>query len=164
MGGEKLHWAVLGRPEQESATGELKAPPREARVTVRRAADPCLTVTEMGATATEKSAPTPLSATSRLVVLIPSEPPTARVPAREPIAEGVKVTLEAHEAPPGNPGAEQVFVCEKSPLMAVLENWKQVVPVLLKVTDCELLEVPIGWLGNASALLEKLTLAERTNS
>lgn len=93
MGGEKLHVAPLGKPEQESATGKLKGPPKSPRRTVILAAEPCFTVTDVGLTASEKSAPRPLRATLRLAELIPSVPATARVPDRVPAAEGVNVTL-----------------------------------------------------------------------
>jgi hypothetical protein len=103
---------------------------------------PCFTEAEVGTAETEKSAPIPLRPTLGLAEVIPSVPETLRRPRRVPRAVGLNVTANEHEAPPGRPSAEQVFVWEKSPVIPIPENWKQIAPVLLRVTDCGLLDVP----------------------
>ena len=61
--------------------------------------------------------PNPLRDTVNPFFVTPSEPATVRVPAREPLAVGVNVTLYMHELPPGTPAAAQLFACEKSPVI-----------------------------------------------
>ncbi len=59
VAGDKLHVAPLGRPEQESATDELNAPPSGLTLTLKLPPWPCLMVAELGLTATAKSMPVP---------------------------------------------------------------------------------------------------------
>ena len=164
LDGEKLQAAAVGSPEQESATPELATPPTGATVTLNWTDLACFTVAALGLAAMEKSAPVPFRLTLGLAEVIPSVPLTVRAPRRVPNAVGVKVTLNRQEVPPRTPAAEQVLACEKSPVIPMLENWKHVLPMLLSVTDCGLLEVPGTWLPKVSVLAEKLTFAARTSS
>ena len=66
---------------------------------------------------------------------------TVIVPVREPVAVGVKVTLIVHDELAARL-VPQVFVCEKSPLAAMLEIVSVALPGLLRVTLCGLLLVP----------------------
>ena len=164
LDGEKVQEAPLGRPAQDSATAEVKLPPSGFTVTVNFTDCPCLTLAEAGLAAMEKSAPTPLRFTLGFAEVIPSEPLAVSAPRRVPRAVGLNVTLKKQEVPARTPAVEQVFVCEKSPVIPTPENWKHVPPVLFSVTDCGLLEVPGTWLPKVSAFLGKLTFAVRTNS
>ena len=102
-------------------------------------------VTLFGATVAAGAVPVPLRLMDCGLVLASSV--TVRVPPRLPAAEGVKVTvivqllLTATVLP-------QVFVCEKSPLVAILLTFKMAVPGLLSVTDFELLVVPTNCPAN----------------
>jgi hypothetical protein len=162
--GEKLHKAPPGKPEQDNATPKAKAPPSGLTVTVNLVDCPCLTVAELGLAATEKSAPTPLKFTLGLAEVIPSDPLTVSPPSRVPSAAGVNVTLKVHDVPPLTPAAPQLFICEKSPVIPIWENWKHVAPVLLSVAGFGLLEVFSACPAKARLLVEKLTAADRTNS
>lgn len=122
LDGEKPHDALLGRPEQESATAELNTPPTGLAVTVNFTDCPCLTEADAGPAATEKSAPTPLRLTLGLAAVMPSDPLTVSAPRRVPSTVGVNVTLKEHEVPPRTPAAEQVLLCEKSPVIPTFEN------------------------------------------
>ncbi len=68
------------------------------------------------------AAPIPLRLTVKFPAVIPSEPLTASPPERGPVTVGVNVTLNAHEEPARTPAAEHAFVCEKSPVIPMLEN------------------------------------------
>ena len=141
LGGEKLHEALVGSPEQDNATAELKVPPTALTVTVYFTDWACFTEAELGLAVIEKSTPTPFRLTAGLADVIPSEPPTVRAPRRVPSAVGVNATLKVHEVPPRTPAPPQVFDWEKSPVIPMLENRKQPFPVLLKVTGRGLLDV-----------------------
>jgi len=71
----------------------------------------------------------------RLTVCVPgvalSE--TLSLPVLVPLAVGLKVTLIVHAAPTVSRGVH-VWVCEKSPLVAILKMVRAAVPVLLRVT------------------------------
>ena len=88
--------------------------------------------------------PVPLRLTLSVFGVDPSVPATVSAPIRVPTAFGVKVTLNVHEVPPCTPDAEQLLTCEKSPVICVLENRKQVDPLFVKVTGCGALDVPIA--------------------
>jgi len=60
LDGEKLHAALLERPEQDNATEELKGPPRGLTLIVNFTDCPCFTVAELGLATIEKSTPVPV--------------------------------------------------------------------------------------------------------
>jgi len=62
------------------------------------------------------------------------------VPARVPVAVGVKVT-EILQLIPAAMVGPQVFVCEKSPLVPILFNKRSADPVLVNATVCATLVV-----------------------
>ena len=64
-------------------------------------------------------------------------------PDRGPDAVGVKVTEIEHEAPAAS-DALQPLVCAKSPLVAIPLIVSAAVPLLVRVTVCAALVVPIG--------------------
>ena len=66
---------------------------------------------------------------------------TVTEPLRDPVAVGAKVTLIVHDELAARL-VPQVFVCEKSPLAAMLEIVSVALPGLLRVTLCGLLLVP----------------------
>ena len=111
LDGENLQVVSPGSPEQENATAELTAPPNGATVTLNWTDLECLTVAAVGLTAMEKSTPVPLRLRVGVVVVMPSEPVTASVPGRVPIAVGVNMTLKVHWWPAWMP-ATQLLVCE----------------------------------------------------
>lgn len=98
--GAKLHDAKAGAPVHVSATVALTVPPTGSTLTVAVPDLARLTRRLAGLTPTEKSMPMPLKLTVGLVVVIPSEPDTVRAPLRDPVAEGVNVTLYVQEFPP----------------------------------------------------------------
>jgi hypothetical protein len=65
------------------------------------------------------------------------------VPVRVPAALGVKVTLMVQE-PPAVTLLPQLLASEKSPLMAMLATVSTALPVLLRVTVCAALVVPVS--------------------
>lgn len=69
------------------------------------------------------------------------------VPVRVPVAVGVKVTFTLQAVPGGSvAGKPHVFVWVKSPEAVMVISPKLLLPVLLMVTICGLLEVPTAWL------------------
>ena len=71
---------------------------------------------------------------------------TVRVPARVPVADGVKITL-IEQLPVAERIEPQVLAWLKSPVTAMPEIFKSASPVLLKVTCCALLGEPIDCAG-----------------
>ena len=80
---------------------------------------------------------------------------TVMEPVREPVAVGVKVTLTVHDELAARL-VPQVFVCEKSPLAAMLEIVSVALPGLLRVTLCGLLLVPSTCPENVNELGDRL--------
>jgi hypothetical protein len=68
---------------------------------------------------------------------------TVNVPVRAPAAVGLKVTLMVQE-PPAVTLLPQLLASEKSPLMATLATASAAPPVLLRVTVCAALVVPVS--------------------
>jgi hypothetical protein len=112
LAGEKLQFAPLGNPKQESETTELKLPPNGLTTTVIFAACPCFTEADEGVALIEKSTPTPLRFTLRVAGVIPSEPVTLSSPKRVPGATGLNVIPNRHELPARTPSGEQVLLWE----------------------------------------------------
>ena len=77
------------------------------------------------------------------------------VPALEPPALGLKVTLTLHEAPAATL-EPQVLVWEKSPLIAMLVMMSVALPVFVSVKLCGLLLVPTACEANAKDAGETL--------
>jgi hypothetical protein len=67
---------------------------------------------------------------------------TVNVPVRAPAAVGVKVTLMVQESPTATL-LPQLLVWEKSPVMETLATASAALPVLLRVTVCAALVVPV---------------------
>lgn len=88
LDGDKLHVELVGRPEQETATGELNAAPWGVTLTVNVPAWPCLMVAGFGLIPTAKSMPTP----DRLTVC--------------GLPEALSVTLSTADAVPADAGAK----------------------------------------------------------
>src|SRR5271169_2828337 len=89
--------------------------------------------------------PTPVP--ERLVVCVPALSVTVNVPVRVPTAVGVNVTLMV-QLELALSDVPQLSVCEKSPEAAMLMPVKALVPELVSVTGCDVLEVPTTWLAN----------------
>src|SRR5688572_21520903 len=68
-------------------------------------------------------------------------------PAREPVADGMKVTLITQLAP-GATCTPQPFVCAKSPDAEMLKTCSVAPPVLLRMTACAALVVLSTWAPN----------------
>ena len=69
---------------------------------------------------------------------------TVSVPLRDPLAVGAKVTFTAQVAPAARL-VPQLFVCAKSPLVAIEVIDADAVPVFFTVTACGALVVPTFW-------------------
>ena len=80
---------------------------------------------------------------------------TVTEPLRDPVAVGAKVTLIVHDELAARL-VPQVFVCEKSPLAAMLEIVSVALPGLLRVTLCGLLLVPSTCPENVNELGDRL--------
>ena len=78
-----------------------------------------------------------------------------KTPVSVPLAAGLKVTLMVQE-PPTAKIMPQVWVWEKSPLIAMPEMIRVAVPVFLRVTLCGLLLVPTGWAPNVREEVENV--------
>lgn len=78
-------------------------------------------------------------------------------PLRVPAAVGPKTTRIAQLAELAKP-LPQLLVWAKSPVAAMLVMVKGAVPVLVSVTVCEVLVVPMGWLAKFKALGERVTV------
>jgi len=79
-----------------------------------------------------------------------------KVPVRVPEAVGVNVTLMVQFAPAAKePG--QLLVCAKSPPVEMDEILSETLPLLVRVTDCELAVVPTSWLAKLRELTERAT-------
>lgn len=74
-----------------------------------------------------------------------------RLPLRVPVAVGVKNTLTVQFAPAATL-VPQLFVCVKSPLAVILEIVSAPLPLLVKVTVCAALVVPMDWLPNVTVV------------
>jgi len=83
---------------------------------------------------------------------------TVRVPVREPVAVGVKVTLMVHDELAARL-EPQVLVCEKSPLAVMLEIVSAAPPVLERVTAWGLLPVATNCGENVKEVVERLAAA-----
>lgn len=98
----------------------------------------------------ESAAPVPVSATT--CGLLPASSVKVTEALRVPVAVGEKMTATVQFAPAVSVEvlAGQLLVCEKSPLFvpvtAMLEIVSAAFPVFVKVTFCEALVVPTGWL------------------
>jgi hypothetical protein len=67
-----------------------------------------------------------------------------RLPVRSPDCVGAKATDAAHPLLGGR-DVPQLFVCEKSPDIAMLSSASGVVPAFVRVTGCVALVVPTTW-------------------
>ena len=81
----------------------------------------------------------------------------ASVPLRVPTTVGLKVTL-IMQLDPAATLAPQVFVCAKSPLIAMLEMDSAPLPELVSVTVCALEVVLTSWLAKARLEVESDSL------
>ena len=98
-----------------------------------------LKVTLFGATLAVAAVPVPLRLITWGIVLASSV--TVSVPPRVPVADGVKVTLIV-QLPPVGTEPLQLFVCAKSPVVAMLLMLRVAEPGLLRVTGIIALVVP----------------------
>src|SRR5271165_3187155 len=83
----------------------------------------------------------------RLDVWVPALSVTVNVPVRVPTAVGVNVTLMTQLELPLR-DVPQLLVSEKSPEAPMLMPVTALVPELVRVTGCDVLEVPTTWLAN----------------
>ena len=79
-------------------------------------------------------------------------------PKRLPDTVGVNVTLMVQLAPAATL-VGQLLIGAKSPLAVTLEMIRAALPMLVSVTDCAGLVVPIAWLANVRVFVERLTTA-----
>ena len=77
-------------------------------------------------------------------------------PLRAPLVVGLKVTLIVQVAPELTV-EPQVLVWAKSPLAAMLVMLSEALPLLVSVTDCAALVVPITWLEKVNMETDRLT-------
>lgn len=139
LDGEKLHAALLGRPEQDNATAELKAPPNGLTVTVNFTGWPCFTDAEVGLAATEKSIPVPLR--FAMCGLPDALSEMRRDPDCTPPAVGRKLIETVHVAVgPSEDG--QLLLWAKGAETLIPEMVNAVFPVLVIVIVCVALVVP----------------------
>ena len=80
------------------------------------------------------------------------------VPARVPVAVGVKVTLIRQLAPEASE-APQLLDWAKSPLAAMLVTLNVALPTLASARVCGALELPTSWLPKVRLEAEKMTAA-----
>ena len=74
---------------------------------------------------------------------------TVMLPDREPAAVGVKLTKMLHDAPAAmGLKRRQLSLSVKSPVARILEMAKGDSPPLVRITPCNALAVPTGWLPN----------------
>lgn len=106
--GENEHFACAGSPPHANATLPGKLPPRELTVTVTFTFLPLATLALVGDTATAKSSPTPLKATT--LGLPAALESTVRLAVLCPAALGVNVTAIA-QLVPGATLAAQLLLC-----------------------------------------------------
>jgi hypothetical protein len=139
-------------------------PPEGATFTVNVAACPAVAVTEVGVDASEKSPVlggglVPVS--GKLCGLPEALSATLMLPLRVPEVVGLKVTLMPQLAPAATE-APHVLVSAKSPLAVMLVIVNAALPVLVSVTVCAALVVPMVWLAKVSEVGEKLTAGAGT--
>jgi hypothetical protein len=91
-------------------------------------------VTLVGEAEREKSTPVPLKDVICGLPLNASSV-TVSAPVRVPVAVGVKAKVKVQWAPAAKV-APQLFVCEKSPLMEMLETFNVASPLFVSVTFC----------------------------
>jgi hypothetical protein len=130
LDGEKVQEAPLGRPEQDSATAELKLPPSGFTVTVNFTDCPCFTVAEAGLAPTEKSIPVPLrfavcGLPEALSVML-RDPDCIPPPVGRKLIEIVQVAVGASDE-------GQLLLCTKGPDTLIPETAKAVLPVLVNM-------------------------------
>ena len=111
-------------------------------------------LSDMGASVTAGAVPVPLSPTLCGLPLALSVMVTEAE--RAPVAVGLNVTLIEQSAPAASVEVlgGQLFVCEKSPLLApviaMLEIVSAAFPLFVTVTFCDALVLPTGWLAKVS--------------
>src|SRR6266581_1476618 len=134
-------------PAQATVTAWLK-PPNGVIVTVKLPVFPFFTVTVAGAVSV-KSQPVPVNGT--VCGLPPALSVTVSVPVRAPTAVGANVTLMVQFALAASvPGSvPHVFVCAKSPEVAIELMVNPAVPVFVSVTIFAALVVVSNWPPNA---------------
>jgi len=148
--GLRVQEDFAGAPAQVSATAELKPFVGFTVIVTGVLTAPCATVTVVGAALSVKSGgvfvPVPVSVTvwglpAALSVMV-------NVPGRVPVAVGVNVTLIVQFAFAASVAGSvpQVFVCAKSPEVAIVLIVKLPVPVFVSVTVCAGLVVLSSWL------------------
>jgi hypothetical protein len=91
------------------------------------------------------STPFPASAVVCGLLFAPSV--TVKVPVREPVAPGVKVTFTVQLAPAFS-DVPQLFVCPKSPVTAIGDKLRLVGKLFLSVTALAVLVMPTAWFPN----------------
>src|SRR6266404_4714428 len=75
---------------------------------------------------------------------------TVNVPARDPSAVGAKVALTVQVAPPAST-VPQLLVCEKSPLVVMLEMFRGRLPAAINVIGCGVTVPPMNCLEKSMA-------------
>ena len=81
---------------------------------------------------------------------------TTTVPVRVLIVVGVNVTLMVQLALTATL-VPQLFVCEKSPVVAMLVIVRTAAPVFVRVTFCGVLAVPTNWVGKVRLVGDRVT-------